>query len=103
MEFSGAHRPVRGWRIHQSALDACLYAAACLVWPIPTIPAGIAQLFVGRLPHPKEECLVYVRLIEQNHESSSFDFRLIGANGDVLFDAQGYRSARLDASTERTT
>jgi hypothetical protein len=103
VEFSGTHRHVRGWRLHQSALDACFYAAACMVWPTPTIPAGVAQLFVGRFPRPKEDCLVNVRLIDRNRESVRFDFRLLGSKGDVLFEALGYRAIRLDGSTEGMT
>jgi hypothetical protein len=100
VEVGGMSRPAVGWRVHPAVLDACFYATACLAWSrrqVHSIPAGIDRLTVGRFPLPREDCLVHVVAREQTEESGCFDFRLYGADGTTLIDAQGYRIARLAA------
>lgn len=100
VEVGGTGRPAMGWRLHLPVLDACLYAAACLalsIQPWHSIPAGIDELFVGRFPRPREDCVVHVVPGEQTDEMGRFDFRLYGANGETLMDAKGYQIARIAA------
>ena len=100
VEVGGTGRPAVGWRLHLAVLDACFYATACLAWaldPGHSIPAGIDELYVGRFPMPREDCVVQVVAGEQTDEMGRFDFRLYGADGETLMDARGYRIARIAA------
>ncbi|MHB1861430.1 MAG: SDR family NAD(P)-dependent oxidoreductase [Gemmatimonadaceae bacterium] len=100
VEMGGTGRPAVGWRLHLAVLDACFYATACLAWaldPGHSIPAGIDELFIGRFPMPREDCVVQVVAGEQTDEMGRFDFRLYGADGQTLMDAKGYRIARIAA------
>lgn len=99
VELSGTQRPTVGWRVPCAVLDACLYAVGYLsfmrVEPTQTVPAGMAELTLGRLPIPREDCLVHVRFLERSEGGARFDFRLYGNTGELLAEALGYELSLL--------
>ncbi|MCL4820211.1 MAG: SDR family NAD(P)-dependent oxidoreductase [Vicinamibacteria bacterium] len=96
-ELGGVHRGTLGWRLSCGALDGCLYAVGVLAWHAvragQTLPARIAELWLGRLPDPGEACLVEARLQHAGAAGARFDFDLRGADGALLAAARGYEIA----------
>lgn len=94
VQLGGGHRPTYGWSVHCAAFDACLYAAAVFVgrrFGRPSLPVRFDRIRFGRLPDPGEPCLVSVQLIEELNEGVILAFQLVGLNGDLLLDVEGYR------------
>lgn len=94
VQLGGGHRPTFGWSVHCAAFDACLYAAAVFAgrrFGRPSLPVRFERIRFGRLPDPGEPCLVSVQLIEELNEGLVLAFQLVGLNGDLLLDVEGYR------------
>ncbi len=98
VQLFGAERPSRGWTLSADAMDACLYAAAVFAWrrtQKASLPVSFETIRFARLPDPGEPCLVRVESRREVASGMEFDFQLIGLNGDLLLDVEGYRVAWL--------
>jgi hypothetical protein len=109
IELAGSGRSVEGWCIPSAAMDACLFATGILAWeqvaPGSALPVKIAQLKIGRLPHPGEACEVHIalkesRVLSNGRQIARFDFTLYGVDGAVVLDAQGYEVQWMGNSGE---
>ena len=97
IELAGVGRDVSGWRIPSAALDACLFAVGILAWqqvaPGSALPVRMGQIELGRLPSPGEACEVHARLRSSDAGTATFDFTLIGVDGEMLVDVVDYQVA----------
>lgn len=88
-------RNAAGWKTPSAALDACYYACGVYVWTCAeqgvTVPDRLAELRVGRSPRPSEATVVHLECRELAPKHGVFDFCLIGDDGAVIFEVQGYR------------
>jgi len=94
VQLGGGHRPNFGWSIPCAVMDACLYAAAVFAARTtgrPSLPVRFEQIWLGRLPDPGEPCLVRVRHEREMAGGAVLAFELIGLNGDLLVDVNGYQ------------
>jgi NAD(P)-dependent dehydrogenase (short-subunit alcohol dehydrogenase family) len=93
-ELVGPQRAA-GWLVPSGVLDACLYATAVLAWkvqnPTPSLPARLGQLRFARQAKPGEDCLVEVRLVRKEPGGACCAFRLFGADGRPILEAEEYR------------
>ena len=96
VQMFGADRPSKGWTLAADAMDACLYTAAVFAWrrsQKASLPVSFETIHFARLPDPGEPCLVQVESRSEDASGMEFAFQLIGLNGDVLMDVEGYRVA----------
>ncbi len=95
VELASSRRNVEGWVVPSALLDACLFATGLLAWrhvaPGTALPRGFGGLRLGRAPQPGEACLVWSKFKGREGKQASFDFRLSGCDGDVIFDVMDYR------------
>lgn len=94
VQLGGGHRPTFGWSVHCAAMDACLYAAALFAgkrFGRASLPVRFQRIRFSRLPDPGEPCLVTVQLVNEIPEGLVLAFQLIGLNGDLLLDVEGYQ------------
>ncbi len=79
-------------------LDGCLFACGvysyCMLERVQEIPLAIARYQQVRLPQPGEECILRVFYRESNDRGSIYDFFLVGAAKDVIFEVQGFQTIR---------
>ncbi len=54
------------------------------------IPRSIEHVRLGRDPRSNEQCLVQMVCRDSAIDSVSYDFDVIGDNGDVLMQVRGY-------------
>ncbi|MDB5348565.1 MAG: beta keto-acyl synthase [Schlesneria sp.] len=94
VELAGSQRDVTNWTIPSAVLDACLYAAAVLIWrqieQAASLPYSLEMLELGRRPHPGEPCIVEVRFRRQEERYAWCDFILVGLNDDLIVRATNY-------------
>ena len=105
VELAGSQRASSGWKIHCAVLDACLYAVGFMAWtiePDPSIPLAMEELWVGRFPAPREDCLVRVTPRGRKDRRGHFDFTVYGANGEPLMEARGYTISWLSPRAPAT-
>ena len=88
-------RNAAGWKTPSAAIDACYYACGIFVWVCAeqgvTVPDSLAELRLGRVPRPSEATVVQVVCRELAPKHGVFDFTLVGDDGEVIFQATGYR------------
>ncbi|SFH84043.1 type I polyketide synthase [Planctomicrobium piriforme] len=94
VQLGGGNRPTFGWSIHCVVMDACLYAAAVFAGRKsgkPSLPVSFEQVRLGRLADPGEACVIVIQQIAEEASGLVLAFQLIGLNGDLLLDVNGYR------------
>lgn len=106
IELAGGSRPVDGWQLPSSALDACLFATGILAWqkiaPGSALPTRFGKISIGRLPIPGEACEVHVRIESAQDDRAQFHFTLYGVDGSIIVNVANYEVAWLkeDASLQ---
>ena len=85
-------------RLPCAELDACLFACGvysyCMLERVQEIPLAITRYRQVRLPQPGEECVLRIFYRESNDCGSVYDFFLVGAAKDMIFDLQGFQTIR---------
>jgi hypothetical protein len=61
---------------------------------VQEIPLAVARYRLVRLPQPGEECVLRVFYRESNDRGSIYDFFLVGAAKDMIFEVQGFQTIR---------
>jgi hypothetical protein len=101
VELAGAHRKAEGWHVPSAVLDACLFGTGILAWshvrPGTSLPVGIEQLLVHRLPDVGEVLMLESRWKRTEGRFAWFDFALTGRNGRPILEAREYQICWLEA------
>ncbi|MCA9077838.1 MAG: SDR family NAD(P)-dependent oxidoreductase [Planctomycetaceae bacterium] len=98
VQMFGADRPSEGWTLTADVMDACLYTAAVFAWrqtQKASLPVSFDRIQFARLPDPGETCIVRIERRGEDSSGMTFAFELIGHNGDMLMEVDGYRVAWL--------
>jgi len=98
VDLVGSQR-VRDWTVPSCVLDAALYACGIHLWMHETgavsLPKEIDHLQIGRAARDGEQCLVYFVCRDISADSATYDFTLVGVDGQLIAAAQGYRKVIL--------
>ena len=79
-------------------MDGCFQLAAALMYAAHKtiqLPHAIERLALGRQADTGEVCLARVEWKYREGQENMFDFILARANGDVILQAQGYRTIEV--------
>jgi NAD(P)-dependent dehydrogenase (short-subunit alcohol dehydrogenase family) len=92
-------RPGGGMLVSAAALDGCMVACGAFGYAMLersiALPLGMEHYQQVRLPKDGEQCTARFFLRDATRENSLYDIMLLGEEGDVIFDAKGYRTANV--------
>jgi acyl transferase domain-containing protein/NAD(P)-dependent dehydrogenase (short-subunit alcohol dehydrogenase family) len=97
-QLAGPREP-NGWILPPAVLDACIVLCGAFAWiqfsASVEVPYSLKKLYIRRQPRAGEICTerFFFRGREDGH--SCFDFALFGDDGDVILQAEGYRTVMI--------
>jgi hypothetical protein len=90
--------PAPKWILPWLFLDGCFQAAGSflhILHQTVQLPQAIQRLNLGRSPSDGEICLAHLQWVGRQERQNIFNFTLAGANGDVILEAEGYRTIEV--------
>jgi len=82
--------------VASATLDGCMVACGTfsffMVHQTVELPKGIEAFRQVRLPRPSEHCIMRFYLRDLKDDGNTYDFALVGDQGDLIFEVEGYQS-----------
>jgi acyl transferase domain-containing protein len=93
-----SHEPAPAGVLPWSFLDGCFQVVGSFMHVLREkiqLPQAIERLWLGRRPGDEEVCIVELQWKGREARCNVFDFTLAGADGEVILQAEGYRTIEV--------